>query len=146
MKTNVPKILFFIDGPVPNQANHTAANALRADGAQVMFRNARFDDSAMETCDGVAGPAIPKRYLTVATAEKAIEEYKQRLAKPTDGNGKTVNESFTDNLGSHTMPNPATVPQAAPLRPAAVPAAPAASTSTSQAPPPPPSGFAPPQQ
>lgn len=72
-----PRILFFINGPVPSAADYDAAEAF---GPNCVFRNARLaedDTGAMEICDGVAGE-VPQRYADLRpTAEFAIDEWRK---------------------------------------------------------------------
>ena len=63
------KILFFINGPVPTEADKLEASEIVG---KVVFRNANFAASEQpEPCDGVAG-AVPENYkalFPVAGAE-----------------------------------------------------------------------------
>lgn len=57
------KVLFFIVGPVPTEADKAAAAAIENKTIRVMFRNASAigDGDAVESCDGLAGK-IPALY------------------------------------------------------------------------------------
>lgn len=75
-----PKILFFIDGPVPTDAERLEAFDLQA---QVAFRNAQHVTRVDEECDGVAG-AVPEAYADFPDAEEALAAYKAELAAQRD--------------------------------------------------------------
>lgn len=70
-----PKILFFLAGPVPSDAERLAAFDL---GVPVSFRNALHVTRIDEDCDGVAG-SIPEAYADYATAEQALKAYKAEV-------------------------------------------------------------------
>jgi hypothetical protein len=81
MKT--PKIIYFIDGPVPSPADKAEANVMRGKGIAVVFRNARFIDfegGAGEPTDGVTGAAIPAAYKDFKSAEEVIAVFQAALA------------------------------------------------------------------
>jgi len=72
MKVKQPKILFFIDGPVPSEADQVAVYELNT---SVVFRNAQHVFSVDEECDGVAGD-VPKAYANYPTAAEALKIYR----------------------------------------------------------------------
>ena len=80
MKTNIARILYFINGCTPTEIDVENASQL---AGNVVFRNALFvsDEDSLETCDGVAGnvPAIYEgRFLS---AQAAIQENTRKLKK-----------------------------------------------------------------
>lgn len=150
-KIKQPKILFFIDGPVPNAANKREALSFTAKGACVVFRNARFtkdDVSREENTAAVLGDPdiIPAIYKTnILSPDEAIAKYVELM----DADAKAAtNKTATgeeDNMGSHTLPSMAQIPvaaafrqpggptQAAPIQ--AAPASPAPATGSEYTPP-----------
>lgn len=77
MNIKQPKILFFIDGPVPSEVEKLDAFDL---GVPVQFRNAQHVFKVEEEADGVAG-VIPKAYAKHPTAEDALKAYKAEVKK-----------------------------------------------------------------
>lgn len=78
-----PKILYFIDGPVPSPADKAEANALRGKGVSVVFRNARYvevDGGVDEPADGVTGAVIPASYAEHASADTVVTAFQAKLA------------------------------------------------------------------
>lgn len=92
MKTSRKKILFFISGPVPSDADRAAAAAL----GTKMFRNALQTDERPEVCDAVAG-AVPDLYKGVAGIEVL-----------------TVGAPAPDSASTSASDAPAPAPDAAP--------------------------------
>ncbi len=77
----VPKVIWFIVGPLPSPDDKIGA--LEIAGAQVVFRNATEVPNyphALETCDGVAG-AVPKAYFECPSAADAVSKYRRGLEK-----------------------------------------------------------------
>jgi hypothetical protein len=118
MAITQPKVLYFINGPVPSPNDNVAANGLRGRGANVSFRNARYADGdqhgAPEAADGVLG-AIPESYKKHTTAdeamtkyEKAVEDENARLTQLASKPG-----AATDNFGTATLSDPGRRPVAA---------------------------------
>ena len=83
-----PRVLFFIDGPVPSVSDKQQANKLRGQGALVSFRNVKYVGEAgggvEEKAHGVAG-AIPATYKDHASAEDAIKAYQDGLVAESAG-------------------------------------------------------------
>jgi len=77
MNLKQPKIIFFIDGPVPSEAEKLDAFDL---GVPVQFRNAQHVSRVEEECDGVTGH-VPEAYKGYATAEDALKAYKAEVKK-----------------------------------------------------------------
>lgn len=75
-----PRVLFFIDGPVPTLAEREAS--LKIPGAA--FRNSvsHTPEEALEKCEAVCGNHVPKEYLTEAAKAKGITYIDAGLAKP----------------------------------------------------------------
>lgn len=94
--TKLPRILFFIRGPVPSLEQQLEAEDLSP--ARVSFRNADLvlAEGALEVCDGVTGE-VPARYKKAyPTAKKALEGFAEarkaayeKLAKDADTSKKT---------------------------------------------------------
>jgi hypothetical protein len=81
MKT--PKIIYFIDGPVPTPADKAEANALRGKGVSVVFRNARYvevESGVGEPADAVTGAAVPLAYKDFKSAEEVVAAFHAALA------------------------------------------------------------------
>ena len=76
-----PRILFFIAGGIPTEAELEEARAI---GSPVAFRNVQFvkSDSSVESCDGVAG-AIPERYKDFTSANTAATSFAESAKKIT---------------------------------------------------------------
>ena len=115
MAVKAPKILYFIDGPVPNASNRLEANAMKGKGAQVVFRNARFADETAgnpEPCDGVAGDPIPDLYKksNVKSADDVLAKYAEDQQAEADAMKQGASAGDADNLGSHSLPSLAHVP------------------------------------
>ena len=57
------KVIFFISGPAPTEADLTAVDGLLKPRTNIVFRNASQigDTDCLEKCDAVAG-AVPSRY------------------------------------------------------------------------------------
>lgn len=136
-QTKSPKILYFIDGPVPNSRNRQEASALIAKGATVVFRNARFvskdDVSPEENTAAVMGDdkIIPTIYKTFPSPEEAVAKYVAAMEADSKAPSGLNNDGEQDNFGTHTLPNPNQVPYALKARdaapaPVAQPAAPVA--------------------
>jgi len=83
-----PRVLFFIDGPVPSVTDKQQANTLRGQGAIVSFRNVRYvgevGAGVEEKAHGVAG-AVPDVYAGHTTAEDAIKAYQDGLVAESAG-------------------------------------------------------------
>ncbi len=77
MNLKQPKIIFFIDGPVPSEAEKLDAFDL---GVPVQFRNAQHVSRIEEECDGVTGH-VPEAYKDHPTAEDALKAYKAEVKK-----------------------------------------------------------------
>lgn len=77
MNLKQPKIIFFIDGPVPSETEKLDAFDL---GVPVQFRNAQHVTRVEEDCDGVAGN-VPAPYAKHASAEDALKAYKAEVKK-----------------------------------------------------------------
>ena len=78
------KILFFINGPVPTEAEREQAAQIVGN---VVFRNAKFaDGESCEQCDGVAG-SVPENYkhLTGEIESESVDTVQpaKRGRKPT---------------------------------------------------------------
>lgn len=67
---NKPKILFFIAGSVPTEAERNEASEIVGN---VVFRNASIKCEFPESCDGVAG-VVPDLYKKVAVVEPEAEK------------------------------------------------------------------------
>lgn len=82
MKLTWPKILHFIDGPVPTADDN---QMLQSHGPGVVFRNAvhvpKKGEGAIEPCDGVSGK-VPDTYKHLPSGDDAIEAYKNRMYWP----------------------------------------------------------------
>lgn len=127
MAIKAPRILFFIDGPVPTAANKIEANAMRGNGAIVCFRNSRFvggdgNDGAPEPNDGVAGK-VPTDYEGQPTADVAIKKYVAAL----DEEARAFAAHLQTAPAAPVAPAAPAAPQA-PAPPPAPPAAPGAPT------------------
>ncbi len=73
-----PKILFFINGPVPSEKDYEEAAEI---GVAVSYRNTLFVGGvAAEPCDGVAGD-VPKEYKKFPTAKQAVAKWKDAIKK-----------------------------------------------------------------
>jgi hypothetical protein len=112
-KIKAPKILYFIDGPVPNQRNRQEALAFTAKGATVVFRNARFatkdDVSVEENTAAVLGDEkiIPDIYkkANLLSPDAAIAKYTEAMDKEANAASGVNNDGEQDNMGTHTLPN-----------------------------------------
>lgn len=81
VKMQFPKILFFIDGPVPTDEDYAAAADL---GVPSSFRNAQHCENVNpEPCDGVTG-CVPKEYQRFASAEAAIKAWRDKMTGKRD--------------------------------------------------------------
>lgn len=73
-----PRILYFCAGSAPTAKDKLAALAL---GSNVAFRNGSVGTggAALETCDGVSGPAVPKEYRAKPDGAECFEAYRAKL-------------------------------------------------------------------
>lgn len=119
MSVKQPKLLFFINGPVPNADNNAEANGYRGKGAVVMFRNAqRADDAdgAPEKADGVLGD-VPAKYKDQPSADAALETYRKAVEEDQRKYAEAAEKmGAVGNLGGATTAHLASVPVAAPVR------------------------------
>lgn len=112
-KVKAPKILYFIDGPVPNSRNRQEALAFTAKGATVVFRNARFatkdDVSVEENTAAVMGDEkiIPDIYkkANLLSPDAAIAKYTEAMEADANAASGLNNDGEQDNMGTHTLPN-----------------------------------------
>lgn len=72
-----PRILFFINGPLPTEEQQNEALEY---GFNVAFRNADLisADGCREECDGVAGE-VPERYADKPHADEALAAWSRKL-------------------------------------------------------------------
>jgi hypothetical protein len=75
MKPSKTKVLFFIIGPTPTEADFAAADKLTSTRQQVVFRNAEqvSPTDGVERCDFVAGAVPAGPYSKVPRADKPAE-------------------------------------------------------------------------
>lgn len=75
-----PKILYFLEGPVPKANEEVVAYAKY--GPSVYFRNGALADSdaTVEPCDGVAG-TVPQAYAHFPAADNVIQTYRKEAEK-----------------------------------------------------------------
>lgn len=65
------KVIYFIDGPAPTEADHAAVERIAKYRSHIVFRNAQHivKGEALEQCDLVAG-AVPSLYANFPHAEE----------------------------------------------------------------------------
>jgi hypothetical protein len=81
--TKAPRILYFLTGPVPTEAERK--DAVRY-GSGVTYRNANLvpSEGATEACDGVAG-TVPPLYKDKPNGAEVIKAYLQAIdAEPVE--------------------------------------------------------------
>uniref|UniRef100_A0AAU6VZY1 Uncharacterized protein n=1 Tax=Pseudomonas phage Pavpe01 TaxID=3138545 RepID=A0AAU6VZY1_9VIRU len=91
----LPKILFFISGPVPTLAEKLEAFDL---GVPVSYRNALHVHRVDEECDGVAG-SVPECYEDFPTGVEALEAYVEDMRRQRDKMAEVGGEPSDEQRG-----------------------------------------------
>lgn len=115
-----PRILYFCAGDMPTARDKLASLEL---GSNVSFRNGNFGTggAAVEHCDGVSGPAIPKEYSNKPDGAECFKAYRAKLIEEAERELQAAEAAAT----ASEKPAPAPTPSPKPGKPAtAVPAAP----------------------
>lgn len=109
------KILFFISGPVPTEAQEQLANELANTKTTVCFRNGLqvSSDDSLEKCDAVAGD-VPARYRTPRHKDEVLPPMVEELTLPGLGAPDT---SVPDSSAAAAPSAPVASAEAAPTAP-----------------------------